>query len=115
MRLSRPRRTKRPILSIYEEEQLLTSAVAHLKRIIICALDTGMRRGEILAQAWQDIDFFRRVLVVTKSKTAEGESRELPLTNRLCELLCSEQKPKGLIFTFGDEPIKGIKTAWRTA
>src|SRR5436305_7121137 len=74
-----------------------------------------MRRGELLSQRWEDIDFFRKVLVVTKSKTAEGESRELPLSARLFELLSSERKAKGPIFIFGDEPIKGIKTAWRTA
>lgn len=114
-RLPRARRIKRPIMSVKEEDQLLAVAVPHLKRIIICAVDTGMRRGEILAQRWQDIDFFRGVLVVTKSKTAEGESRELPLTKRLLKLFSQEKQPKGLIFTFGNEPIKGIKTAWRTA
>jgi integrase len=115
MRLSRPRRIKRPILSIPEEDQLLDSAAAHLRQITIAALDTGMRRGELLSQDWQDIDFFRRVLVVTKSKTAEGESREIPLTNRLHDLLINSRQAKGTIFTFGNEPIKGIKTAWRTA
>jgi integrase len=114
-RLSRARRVKRPILSIQEEDLLLSVAAPHLKKIIIAAADTGMRRGEILAQDWQDIDFFRKVLVVTKSKTAEGESREMPLTNRLFELLNAERKSRGLIFTFGDKPIFSLKTAWRTA
>src|SRR6266567_2225616 len=114
-RLSRARRIKRPILSIQEEEQLLSVAAPHLKPIIVCALDTGMRRGELLSQRWEDIDFFRRVLVVTKSKTAEGESRELPLSSRLFELLGMQRSPKGLIFTFGAESIRSVKTAWRTA
>jgi integrase len=114
-RLSRARRIKRPILSIQEEEPLLCVAAPHLKPIIICALDTGMRRSEILSQRWEDIDFFRRVLVVTKSKTAEGESRELPLSGRLFELLGAQHSTKGLIFTFGEESIRSVKTAWRTA
>lgn len=113
--MSRPRRIKRPIMSIQEEEQLLSASVAHLKRIIIAAADTGMRRGEILAQDWQDIDFFRKVLVVTKSKTAEGECQEMPLTSRLFALLSAERKKSGPIFTFGDKPIFSLKTAWRTA
>lgn len=115
MRLSRARRIKRPIMSVQEEDQLLSAAVPHLKRIIIAAADTGMRRGEILAQRFEDIDFFRKVLVVTKSKTAEGEAREMPLTNRLFELLSAERKVTGLIFTFDDKPIFSLKTAWRTA
>jgi integrase len=114
-RLPRARRIKRPIISIQEEEQLLSIAAPHLKRIIIAAADTGMRRGEILSQCWEDIDFFRKVLVVTKSKTAEGESREMPLSSRLLDLLSAERKAGGLVFTFGAEPICSVKTAWKTA
>ncbi len=113
-RLSRARRIKRPIMSVWEEEKLLSISAPHLTRIIIAAADTGMRRSEILSQRFEDIDFFRRVLVVTKSKTAEGESREIPLTSRLYELLSKEQ-PAGLIFTFGNRQIRAIKTAWKTA
>ena len=51
--------------------------------MIIAALDTGMRRGEITSQRWEDIDFSRKLLFVTRSKTPEGESREIPLTERL--------------------------------
>lgn len=42
-----------------------------------------MRPGETTRQIWEDIDFPRRVLLVTRSKTPEGESREIPLTARL--------------------------------
>lgn len=114
-RLPRARRIKRPIMSVQEEELLLKAAAPHLKGVIVAALDTGMRRGELLSQVWEDIDFFRKVLVVTKSKTAEGESRELPLTNRLFDFLSANRKPNGSIFTFGDEPIRSVKRAWKTA
>jgi integrase len=114
-RLPRARRIKRPILSVQEEELLLQAAAPHLRKIIIAALDTGMRRSELLTQRFEDIDFFRKVLVVTRSKTAEGESREIPLSIRLLSLLASEPKRNGPIFVFDSEPIKGIKTAWRTA
>jgi integrase len=55
--------------------------------MIIAALDTGMRRGEITRQLWQDVDLDRGILYVTRSKTPEGEAREIPLTARLSELL----------------------------
>ncbi len=51
--------------------------------MILIALDTGMRRGEITSQKWEDVDFSQKVLSVTHSKTPEGESREIPLTERL--------------------------------
>ncbi|HET6843000.1 MAG TPA: site-specific integrase [Candidatus Angelobacter sp.] len=115
LRLPRARRIKRPIMSLEEEERLLSVSAPHLKKIIICGLDTGMRRGEILSQRFEHLDFVRKVLMVTKSKTAGGESREIPLTSRLFQLLSDDKKNKGEIFTFGDKPIMAVKTAWHSA
>lgn len=113
--LIRVRRKPRKVLSVAEEEQLLAAASAHLRSIVIAALDTGMRRGEILGQQWQHIDLQRGLLQVTRSKTAEGEAREIPLTRRLEELLTLNQQPEGLAFTFKGHPIRIIKTAWKAA
>ena len=79
LRLERERRTYRPVLSVGDESKLLTASAEHLAWIIVAAVDTGMRRGEILGQLWEDIDFERQLLWVTRSKTPEGESREIPL------------------------------------
>jgi len=115
LKLERARRKKRPVMSLEEEGLLLRAAAPHLRKIIICAADTGMRRGELLTQRWEDVDFDRSLLSVTHSKTAEGESREIPFTKRLLELLSEQTTREGLIFTFGDKPIHRIKTAWKAA
>lgn len=115
MRLERERRRKRPVLSLEEEGLLLTAAAPHLRRIIIMALDAGMRRGEILTERWQDVDFARRLLFVSCSKTPEGEAREIPLTERLFNLLWEMREDQGLIFTFQGKPIHSLKTGWKTA
>lgn len=116
LRLARERRVRRPVMSVEEEQRLLAAAPMHLKRIIIAALDTGMRRGEILNQCWEHLDMQRRVLSVTRSKTPEGEAREIPLTRRLYELLSENQQVTGLIFTYKDQPISyTIKTSWSYA
>ena len=115
MRLARERRIKRAILSVEEEQKLLTTAAEHLKRMIMAALDTGMRRGEITGQRWEHIDFSRRLLSVTKSKTPEGEAREIPLTNRLFELLLKQRQPEGLVFLYKDEPVRIVKRSWKSA
>jgi integrase len=39
-----------------EEKALLAAAPGHLRTLIIAALDTGMRRGEMLALTWSDVD-----------------------------------------------------------
>jgi integrase len=115
IRLERERRKKKPVLSLTEEAQLLAAAAPHLRAITIFALDTGMRRGEILNQTWEDVDFDRRLLNVTHSKTPEGEAREIPLTERVFTLLSGRQKGSGLIFTFEGKPIFSLKTGWKAA
>ena len=112
LRMERERRTKRPVMSVAEEIKLTAAAPVHLQRIILCALHTGMRRGEILHQRFEDIDFDNRILHVSHSKTPEGEMREIPLTTRLYEMLLAIRKDRGLVFTFEDGPLKNIKTAW---
>ena len=115
MPMVRERRKPRPILTLEDESRLLAAAAPHLQAIIIAALDTGMRRGELLSQLWEHIDFTRRLLSVTHSKTAGGEAREIPLTTRCCELLTAMRKPDGLVFRFRDRPVRRIKTAWKAA
>ncbi len=117
LQLVRERRKKRPVMSLEDEDKLLKASATHLKKIVITAVDTGMRRGEILKQRWEDVDFNRKLLFVTSSKTPEGESREIPLTTRLFDLLSSERQAKGLIFTFSKQnrAIYAIKTAWHAA
>jgi integrase len=111
-RMERERRTKRPVMSVREERLLMAHAPEHLQRIILCALDTGLRRGEIFGQRWEDVDFDNRLLHVTRSKTPEGESRIVPLTARLHKTLTSFRKDRGIIFAYEDNPIKTVKTSW---
>jgi integrase len=115
IRLERERRKKKPVLSPAEEKLLLAAASLHLREIVIVALDTGMRRGEILHQTWEDVDFDRGLLSVTHSKTPEGEAREIPLTGRVLTLFRTKRKESGLIFTFEGKPIFSLKTGWKAA
>jgi len=115
MMLERERKKRRPVLSLEEEVLLFSSLAPHLRPIVLCALDTGMRRGEILQQKWEDVDFGRRLLSVTHSKTPEGEAREIPLTQRVFDLLWEKREDHGLIFTYKDKHIHQIKTGWKAA
>lgn len=111
--LVRVPRKPRKVMSVVEEEHLLAAASSHLRSIIIAALDTGMRRGELLSQRWEHIDLSRGLLQVTRSKTPEGEAREIPLTERLHNLLAERHAPNGLVFTFNGRAVRTIKTAWK--
>lgn len=115
MRMARERRTRRQILSVAEEALLLGAAKDHLHAMALMALDTGMRRGEITRQTWEDVDFSQRVLYVTHSKTPEGESREIPLTERLHAYLAARRKGDGLVIDFRGRPVRIVKRSWNTA
>ncbi len=103
------------MLSVAEEQSLLSAAKDHLRFMVIMALDTGMRRGEITSQRWEDVDFSRELLFVTRSKTPEGEAREIPLTKRLLDLLLQERQTEGIVIGYRGQPVRIVKRAWKTA
>jgi integrase len=115
LRLARERRVKRSVLSLSEEERLLAVSPGHLRRMIVAALYAGLRRGEVLHQRWEDIDFDRQILSVTRSKTPEGEAREIPLAAPLLEVLLPICDVRGLVFTYKGRGIADYKTAWNHA
>ena len=115
LKMARERRTRRQVLSVAEEQMLLPAAKGHLYAMILMALDTGMRRGEVTSQRWEDIDLSRKLLAVTRSKTPEGESREIPLTGRLFHYLAEHRLDQGLIVSYKDAPVRIVKRSWSTA
>jgi hypothetical protein len=54
-------------------------------------------------------------LSVTHSKTPEGESREIPLSERLYQFLSEHRKPAGLVIEFHGQPVRIVKRTWKTA
>lgn len=73
-------------LTAEEERRLLLSASPEwLKSIIIFALHTGMRRSEILNLKWEDVDFNRKLIIVTKSKN--NQKRAIPMSQTVYKLL----------------------------
>jgi integrase len=53
--------------------------------LIVFAIESGMRRSELLALRWGDVDLLARVAQVRQSKN--GESREVPLSLRAVQML----------------------------
>jgi len=77
-------------LSKEEASKLLAmcrvSAVAYyLYPIVVIALNTGMRKGEILSLEWRMIDF--KTGFVRLEDTKNGEKRNVPLNNTVIEVL----------------------------
>jgi integrase len=79
-------RQRERILAKEEEERLLAACTgkrAHLLSIIICALDTGCRQGEILKLKWEDVDFDNRILTIQSLNTKTLRERHIAMTERL--------------------------------
>ncbi|WP_280950115.1 site-specific integrase [Methylobacterium radiotolerans] len=57
----------------------------YLRPLIMLALETGMRRGELLALEWNNIDLDRRLASLATSKNGHG--RSIPLTPRAVDVI----------------------------
>jgi integrase len=68
-------------LSHEEMARLLDVADETLRPVLITALHSGLRRGELFALTWQDIDFKHGVIRVVQTKS--GKPREIPMSETL--------------------------------
>jgi integrase len=107
------------ILSHQEEEALIAAAGepvrAHLRPIVICALDTALRHGEMNRLRWKDVDFDENIIYAEAEITKTLKLRIVPISKRLrVELkklwMQSGQNPDGDVFQ-----IKDCKTAFGSA
>ncbi len=73
-----------------EEERIFLFSLPWLREIILFALHTGMRRGEILSLTWKGVDLFRKTVTVFHSKN--GERRTIPVNQTVFDLLGSKAK-----------------------
>ena len=92
-------------LSLEEAKKLLESASRHLRPIIICALETGMRRNEILTLRWRDVDMANRSIYLERTKN--GYSRQVPISSRLLTTLATLPRRLGNDYVFTGEPKVG--------
>src|SRR5258708_4466039 len=77
-------------LSPEEEARLLaelTGSRAHLEPIVRIAINTGMRRGEILAMRWSWIDFARGFIHIPSEATKTAKPRSIPTNQVVRDLL----------------------------
>ncbi|MFW6311564.1 MAG: tyrosine-type recombinase/integrase [Nanoarchaeota archaeon] len=75
---------KERFLNLDEEQRMLnacTGETEYIKSILICALNTGMRKSEILTLKWSSIDFKNRCITLLKTKN--GKIRRIPINNKL--------------------------------
>ena len=107
------------ILTRKEEERLLAACAEkrdHIRPIVICALDTGMRKGEILKLVASDLDFENRLITVRAFNTKTMRERQVAMSERLAralEAICARLPEDQEIPVFGIT--NDIKRAFNSA
>ena len=114
IRLFKEKNQRTRYLEEEEIERLYEECSGHLKPIIVTALNTGMRKGEILTLKWVDVDLRNRVISILHSKN--NEKREIPVNEDLFQALLRVPKnPKSsYVFCNGDGvPYRDVKTGFK--
>ncbi len=89
----------------------------HLHPLIVLALNTGLRRGELLALTWADVNLTTRLLSVRGATAKSGLTRYVPLNEEAVTVL-QTWKPspicEGFVFPGPTgERMESLKTAWK--
>ena len=102
-----------------EVNRLLINCNGYLKDIVLLALNTGMRKGEIFNLKWQDINFELRLIHVSDSKN--NEARDIPINEVLYETLkaLKDKAEEGQDYIFinpkTNKPYDNVKRSFKTA
>jgi len=109
-------RTRR--LRTSEEQYLLTSTRPEIAHLVLLALETAARLGELLSMEWVDVDLENRVAItygIDKNGTKNGAPlRAIPLSRRAIELLSSLPKTGARVFPTW-RASDSFNKAWHTA
>jgi len=111
IRMMKERNTRLRYLSSDEIGLLLNEISSKFRFIVVMALCTGMRRGEILSLDWSDIDIEHRVIFVRDSKN--GDKREIPMVPDLVN--AARIQPRGHDRVFCEDDgycIRSLRTSF---
>lgn len=86
----------------------------YLLALIVVAVDTGMRRGELLKSIWRDIDFDKRVITIAALNSKTARERQVGMTDRVFKILHelwnkSTADPEELVFGIKDNFKAGFR------
>jgi integrase len=82
----------------------------HLTPMVLLGLNTGLRRGELTALTWDDVNLPAKRLTVRAAAAKGGKSRHIPLNREALEVLTKWQQQhsgQGALFA-----VRDVKKAW---
>jgi len=114
VKLYRENNAREKVVTAEEYQRLLMVSPVHLRRIVACAYETGMRAGEIKRLTWDKVDLKAGFIRLTARDTKTNEKRAIPLSPVLREILEEVRKEQrdgkvapidGRVFTWRGKPM----------
>lgn len=104
-------------LTTEEAQRLVNAASGPLKSFLIVALNTGMRRNEILSLRWENLDIAQGEIIVRPEVSKSKKRRVVPMNGEVAAALLGIEKRGPFVFYNADTKrnIKDIKGPFRTA
>ena len=90
-RVSKPREPRGRVRFLSDEERIALlkacheSSNAYIYPVVVIALSTGMRQGEIMNLRWEHVDLFKGRIILHQTKN--GERRAIPLKGLALQLI----------------------------
>ena len=88
----------------------------YLTPMVLVALNTGMRRGELFGLQWEHVNLAGKLLTITAGNAKSRKARHLPLNTEALDVLTRWQRQGeggGLVFpSAGGGRMDNINTSW---
>jgi integrase len=104
----------------YDEWPAYGTYTDHVTPLVLLAVNTGLRRGELLKLRWREVDLQRRILTVRGEGAKTGQTRHVPLNSEAIQVM-KAWRPIALEAqwcVFGgsesSKPLVAIKKGWAT-
>ena len=95
--------------------------VDHVRPLTLLAINTGLRRGELLKLSWSDVDLAVRLITVRGHNAKSAQTRNVPLNSEATQVLSAWREmhlpldAAGCVFGRRDgEAMTRIDNAWDT-
>lgn len=116
VKLFREKNHRTRFLSHEELANLLSCCKPRLRSVVIIAVNTGMRKGELQNLKWEDVDFERGIITLTYTKN--GEMRHIPMNQAVRDALIAlkqDFQSREHVFTKKDGNPYDIRKSFDTA
>ncbi len=97
--------------------ELMGRLPEHQREVVLFALSTGLRQGNILHLRWDQVDMTRRIVTIGYGETKNGEALGVPLNEAALGVLRRQKgKHPVHVFTFRGKRLANANTrTWRAA